>query len=350
VTKAMGFNAIRIPIDEVVKDAYNISDFKSGMQGYIYLRGNDAVGKVTLMPYPDSPKTLKMMIWYAGESPDAPKTDEELRYLLSKMVADGNDLVGKGVDIIISVPPSSPQLIDVVKARHDAIVENRDDGGIIGRFRGYRDYDESCDSCTGWSINGLKPSEIAKTREVIANYVLENGTAISNLYDKASRLKYTKVTKPLDFPAILEEYSQYFDDLTGFIKSIVDNEYKGEASNNEIVKALDIDNNFREKLFKTTGESTTYPEAVTVLGAYKELYDFLGKVGESFSKVNTSLSGKGEGVRRYGAIVGLYGSSVNSFVTQFISYLNSEFKHLSDVASGKPIPKPTDENASYVLI
>jgi hypothetical protein len=320
------------------------------MKGYIYLRGNDIIGKVTLIPYPDNPDTLKMMIWYGGESAKAPKNDEDLIEFLNKMLSNGRDFATRNQSIVINVPPTASPMIEAVKKSYEFKTEDRDDGGVIGRATGYARYDESCDSCTGWSISELKPSEINKTRDIIANYVLENGTAISNLYDKADRLKYTKMTKPLDFPSILEEYSQYFDDLTGFIKSIVNNEYNGEASNNEIVKALDIDNDFRKKLFMHTDESTTYPEAVTVLGAYKELYDFLGKVGESFSDVNKSLSGKGDGVRKYGAIVGVYGNSVDSFVTEFISYLNSEFKHLSDVASGKPIPKPTDENASYVLI
>lgn len=355
---------IKCPITAGIIAAYK-NKFKSltrpnfdKVNGIIYLRGVDPIGVVitTLCPETDTRWINRPEI----DSGVVEKHNLDMNTVLSTMVSDAVYLCGGTAiettkdDVLVNAMKDHPEFKFFINGDR---VTGRINGGISEQVEqselNYLSFVESCQEAikTSWSLDTIDPYPIKKITETLDEFLLEKHDHIKKMYTYAENQgKYTTIPDGYDFEDILVKYDEYFNDLTSYVKSVRSQTETGTNVSDiekRVVKAIDIDENFRKGLYQRK-PITMFPKAVEGLHVFIVLHPFLENVYDNFLEFTTKKPEK-ENMDIYTALLNLYGYSVTQFLDTFINELYQSVNTLDKIMLGER-PRNPETNKPYVLI
>lgn len=332
----------------------------SKVNGVIYLRGVDPIGVVITTL---SPETDTRWINRPELNNDAVNKHKlSVKDLLRMMIHDGIYQCG---GTMIEITKDDVEMVEALKNWPELTLFCNGDM-ITGQVRGaleeqaaeksevnYLPFIESCQEAikTNWSLDAIDPYAVKKIEETLDEFLLEKCDHIKKLYQYAeNQEKYTTIPDEYDFEGILVKYDEYFNDLTAYVRAVrSQTEIEANVSDLEkrIVKAIDVDEQFRKDLYKRK-PITMFSKAVECLNVFIDLHPFLENVYDNFLEFTTKKPEK-TNMDIYTALLNLYGYSVTQFLDSFINELYRSVYALDRIMLGER-PKNPETNKPYVLI
>lgn len=345
---------IKCPVTDDVRDkladTFQIVKMSSdnNSKGFIYLRGVDLLGVMLTKRYNDDTTN----VWVLPPELNHPALEKHGIAdvdLLGEMICDGFYTCGGNH---IKLDSEDSILYTKMQQMSDFTFTKTSDG-IIGQVFCEKDkpaaYVESSailETCMTsikecWALDVLDPFAIAEIRDKVTNFMLTRKGDFMKLYDYAEVHWANRLIKPqYQVARILSDYEEYFNDLTNYIKSMVNTDARETKTPKEdsVCKAIDIDKNFRDKLYGDRTEVLAI-NAVKDMDAFIQLKAFLDNVYDSFIAINGISKNTGVDV---GALINLYGYSISSFLKWFIPVLFEEFDYLCEFMVSKTVNAPIE--------
>lgn len=357
------FNTIRCPVtsDFVSQFSDTISDrnitplkqYNDGVVAYAYLRGDNLVGASCAKP---TGTGTKISFWSdPAACPDGDTGDfmqELVKDISNCEKVDKKTLYITGNDATLRGAVERSSYYDMrnkedgsfyavtKKSRYE---ESGDDGYCI------EGYDEGLDA--SWSYKSIKPAGPAMLIDAMKGYILKHECNFEAIFKAANRNPYVTLNLKYDLGKVLDSYETYFKDLTVYINSLLRpaDVVKSMDSGDKVLKSLDIDAKYREKIF----DDALIDRPVTINDAVEQLYVFVGFV-KFLELVKTSFESlphlDSKTAEYIAPLLNVYGYSITKFLGRFSKELVDLFKSVDTTVKTKQTSPVTESTGKFILV